>query len=68
MRFRCILLTVATILPATVWAEPPRQDIHGDPLPPDAIGRLGTVRFRHGGIVADVAYAPDGRSLATSGL
>jgi WD40 repeat protein len=46
--------------------ERPQVDAHGDPLPPGAVARLGTVRFRHEGWLHQVALSPDGRTLAAA--
>jgi RNA polymerase sigma factor (sigma-70 family) len=42
-------------------------DLYGDPLPSEAIARLGTVRFRHAGDLRDVVVSPDGRTLISAG-
>jgi hypothetical protein len=44
-------------------AQEARKDLHGDPLPPAAIARLGTVRWRPGWQCAALAYTPDGTAL-----
>jgi RNA polymerase sigma factor (sigma-70 family) len=44
---------------------PPRTDLHGDPLPPNALARIGTVRWRHGGGLHILGFAADGKQLVT---
>jgi len=43
----------------------PRLDLFGDPLPPGAIARIGTLRLRD--TPWDLAFAPDGKTLASAG-
>ena len=53
--------------PPPTAARRPAQDVHGDPLPPDSLARLGTVRWRQEDEVAFLDYLPDGRHLVTRG-
>jgi WD40 repeat protein len=64
---RSVLLSVAAILgvvlPAPAQKAAPRTDCYGDPLPPGAVARLGTVRLRHASPVAAVFFSRDGRTV-----
>ena len=46
-------------------SQPPKTDRYGDPLPPGAAMRLGTVRFRQFPYMCHVAYTPDSRLVVT---
>ncbi|HEX5271194.1 MAG TPA: sigma-70 family RNA polymerase sigma factor, partial [Gemmataceae bacterium] len=54
--------------PAELPAEKSvRADQYGDPLPPHAVARLGTVRFRSDGWVSQAAVVPGGKQLLGHG-
>jgi WD40 repeat protein len=58
--------------PAPHEADAGHADRYGDPLPPGALMRLGTVRFRHATdpylqCTPLLVYSPDGKTLATAG-
>jgi RNA polymerase sigma factor (sigma-70 family) len=44
-----------------------RVDALGDPLPPDALVRLGSIRLRHGVTLQALAYSPAADVVATGG-
>jgi RNA polymerase sigma factor (sigma-70 family) len=47
--------------------KPARTDCYGDPLPEEAVSRLGTLRLRHGEFVRFVRFTPDGKTLVAHG-
>jgi RNA polymerase sigma factor (sigma-70 family) len=49
------------VVRAAAASQPPRTDRYGDPLPPGAVMRLGTVRFRQAPFFKHILHSPDGR-------
>jgi RNA polymerase sigma factor (sigma-70 family) len=45
----------------------PAVDLLGDPLPPGAVARIGTLRFRHAHRLTAVAFSPDDKVIASGG-
>lgn len=52
--------------PTALAATEARTDFYGDPLPTGAIARLGTLRYRHGGIQQGMTFIPGSHRLAAS--
>jgi RNA polymerase sigma factor (sigma-70 family) len=48
-------------------APRPGEDLDGQPLPRNAVARLGSLRFRHGGHGDGLVASPDGQFLASLG-
>jgi RNA polymerase sigma factor (sigma-70 family) len=48
-------------------SDQPRQDLHGDSLPAGAVARLGLARLHQGGAVLGLAFAPNGKIVASCG-
>jgi WD40 repeat protein len=63
----CALGTGPRALAGEKAAERPRVDAAGDPLPPGAVARLGSLRLRHGATLMSAAISPDGRRAASTG-
>jgi WD40 repeat protein len=62
-------MAIGTFLLLSVAADAPAQekrDRYGDPLPPGAIGRLGTVRFRNDDSMITAAISTDKKLFATA--
>jgi WD40 repeat protein len=67
-----LLLFGGLIFAPTVYGQPlaqQRTDSLGDPLPIDALARLGTLRFKHdperGSTVVAAQFSPDGKKIAS---
>ena len=45
--------------------QAPAADMIANPLPPDAIARIGSPRLRHASAVNTAVYSPDGKSIVT---
>ncbi|HYT87718.1 MAG TPA: WD40 repeat domain-containing protein, partial [Gemmataceae bacterium] len=64
-------LSVAVVFPCTqqvaTAGAPARIDNFGDPLPPEALARLGTIRLRQSDQYDRCALSPDGKTLVSGG-
>src|SRR5436190_1439049 len=60
-------LQAAAAAPAEASATPlARTDVYGDALPPGAVARMGTIRWRHGDAIFFVAYLPNGNQVVSA--
>ncbi|HYV38150.1 MAG TPA: hypothetical protein VE988_20865, partial [Gemmataceae bacterium] len=67
---RCYPVLSLTLLSLTFVAnasqpQPPARDLHGDPLPPGAVARLGMARWLQGTIADFAEFLPDGKTVVT---
>jgi WD40 repeat protein len=62
-----VLVLCATSHAAAGQTPSPLKDLHGDPLPPFAMARLGTVRWRHDDVIRFAAFLPDGKRVISVG-
>src|SRR5437867_4341936 len=60
----CLYVVIGVHLCSSV-ASLAAQDQPGDALPPGAVARLGTTRWRHGGTVLLASLLPDGKTVVT---
>jgi WD40 repeat protein len=60
-------LSIATLLAAVLVLDAGQGPGKEDALPEGAVARLGTLRWRHGGVVTHAIFLPDGKSLISAG-
>ena len=53
--------------PVAKAAPTPTTDVFGDPLPPGAVARLGSIRFHHGETIESMIVGADGKLVASRG-
>ncbi len=58
-----LLMMLAMLFPQADDGKAGRVDAFGDPLPPEAVRRIGSVHFRQGGDINELIAAPDGKTL-----
>jgi WD40 repeat protein len=64
--YAAVAVAMLILGPDLTWGQDARKtDRYGDPLPPGAVSRLGTVRLRHLNHIEYVALSPDARLVAT---
>jgi WD40 repeat protein len=59
-------LAILFTMIAASTGEAQRVDTFGDPLPPGAVRRIGSIHFRHGGNIRSLVPCPDGKTLVSA--
>jgi WD40 repeat protein len=70
MKFLTCVAAALWLAASMAVGQAPREpgvDSLGDPLPPNALLRLGSLRFRHPGTVYELALSPDERTIVSMG-
>ena len=57
-------LLISFTIASSVLAK--ATDADGDPLPPNAVARIGTTRLRHAAYVSSLAFSPDGKRISSA--